>query len=91
MRDKVCIRVRLAATQRSYELRVPHDLPVGVAADLMARLLEVHVGPRFRACDHPRLMLAEGPDSGSIVDGQTKVGDLVATGVIAQGTRVVLT
>ncbi len=73
MKDKIMLDVLLPATQRSYEFRVPFDLTVDQAAQLMARILATREPASYEADGNADLMLRRvGPDgrSAGMSDGE---------------------
>lgn len=90
MRDKVCLYVRVAATQEYYEFRIPYDLAVADVAALVSRLLQKRLGRRFAAAESPRLMGLDGSGAGELLDSDVLVRTLVARGELLDGSRVAL-
>lgn len=90
MREKVMVRVRLPATQRTYEFRVPFDLNVRSSAELMARLLSTREGVRFIPDVSAHLMLLDGKDAGALLEGNRSIRGLVLEGVLVNGSELAL-
>lgn len=90
MRDKVLVRVMLAATQQTYEFRVAFDIQVAQAARLMERMLAKREGLRFSGCLDVGLMLVDGPHAGSLLAGDEMIRALVLSGVLVDGRTLAL-
>lgn len=91
MRDKVLVGVFLAATQRTYEFRIPFDLQVGEVANLIARMLASRERCRFAAPAAADLMYVDGDAAGTLLDSARTVRELVLTGRLVDGQLVALT
>jgi hypothetical protein len=90
MKNKVLVRVRLAATCDAYEFRIPFDLIVGQAAQLMERMLESRVGPLYEATGGACLMYADGARAGTLLDSAASVRTLVAHDELVDGCSLAL-
>ncbi|MBO7674037.1 MAG: hypothetical protein J6S63_03400 [Atopobiaceae bacterium] len=90
MKDKVLLRVRLAATQGIYEFRVPFDMRVRQATRLMERMLENRVGPLYEATGRARLMYADGARAGDLLDSSASIRTLVAHDELMDGCDLAL-
>lgn len=90
MSDKVFLRVRLAATQKTYGFLVPLSLSVAQATQLIERLLAERESPLFQMAQEARLMHVEGEHAGRLLDPMAFLGDLVRESSIVDGSLVAL-
>lgn len=90
MSDKVLLRVRLAATQKTYEFMVPLSMNVSVATQLIEKLLAERESPLFRAAQEARLMHAEGEHAGRMLDSSACLGDLMRGSLVVDGSLLAL-
>ncbi|MDO4536950.1 MAG: hypothetical protein Q4B54_02230 [Coriobacteriales bacterium] len=90
MRDKLCVRVRLAALGKDFEFRIPYSLRVGEVARLMAHILALREEPLFEEPPGVRLMLLEGEHAGELLDNESLVEAYVAQDVLLAGTVLAL-
>jgi len=90
VKDKVLVKVRLAATLDVYEFRVPYDMRVGQATRLIERMLENRVGPLYEATGRARLMYADGARAGTLIESSASVRSLVAHDELVDGCNLAL-
>lgn len=94
MKDKVLLDVLLPATQKTYEFRIPFDLTVDQASQLMARILATREPVRYEADGNADLMLrgvaGTNVSSGEMLNPNETFRALVEQGVLVDGAPVVL-
>ena len=90
MKNKVLLDVKLPATQRSYEFRVPLDMTVEEGARLMSRILATRDQVRYEASDDVDLMLLSGEGTGALLNPKETFKYYVGHGQMTDGTPVCL-
>lgn len=92
MKDKVMLEVLLPATGREYELRVPYDMSVDQACDLMANVLARREPARFKAPEGGSDLMLRGnvQGAGNTLNPNESVRALVEQGVLEDGSPVAL-
>lgn len=98
MKDKILLNVVLPATQRAYEFRIPFDLTVDQAAQLMARILAAREPVMFEADGNADLMLcsvsaagrAAGMSEGEMLNPNETFRALAERDVLVNGSRVAI-
>lgn len=91
MKDKVLLNVLLPATGRSYEFRVPFDLTVDEASQLMARILASQESERYAADGTADLMVVGNvPAAGEQLNPNETFRALVEQGALVDGSAVAL-
>ncbi|MGI6216409.1 MAG: hypothetical protein ACOYIK_02235 [Coriobacteriales bacterium] len=87
MKDKVLLKVKLPATQRSYEFRLPFDLTVDEGAGLVSSILATRESTYFEDCGGADFMLLT---SGDELNPNETFRALVEQGVLVDGSSVAL-
>ena len=90
MREKLLLRVYLAATQATYEVLVPYELTVGEVASLVSRLLGQRASPYYTPSATAGFMLLEHGGGGDLLGEDITIRELMCEGVLVNGSRVTL-
>lgn len=90
VRGKVLLSVRIAATQDSWEFRVPLDLTVEQGARLVSQLVAQRVPALYEASPDVDLMLLAGQGAGGQLNPNETFAALVGQGVLVDGSPVAL-
>lgn len=90
MRNKVLLNIYLAATQKTYEFRVPYDVRVGKAATVMARILGRREHPLYIPQKDACLMYINGRMAGDLLDENSRVRELVVKEELLDGQLLAL-
>lgn len=93
MKGKVLVSVKLAATGKSYEFRVPLDSTVESAATLMSRMLASREPARYEHTGAVDLMLLDGAGgaaAGDALNPNETFRALVEQGVLGDGSALAI-
>lgn len=90
MADKILLSVKLPATGRSYEFRVPYDLTVEQCARLVSSILDRAEPARYDASWGVDLMLLDGPGAGGQLNPNETIRALVEQGALVNGSHLAL-
>lgn len=88
MTDAVLLSLRMPPDRIWHEFLVSGSLTVGEAVSLVARLASAAPESCPPVHERAELMLASGEGAGMLLDREATVGELVAQGVLAEGSEL---
>ena len=90
MRDEILVRVMLPANRLTYEFLMPLDLTVRQGVQIVSRILAAQERARYRADEECDFMMADGPQSGLLLEWDTTFRALSVADRLVDGSLLVL-